>query len=183
MRLTSRYEIEALLRAEPSRCAQPPTECGVAEQPLERDRKRLRIPGRDEEPGLFLDDKLRHSPDIRGHDRQARRHRFEDRERKAFGAAGKDEDVGSGQELGDVVPLACQLDDGLQVEATGFALQREPVGPVAHDHRLTRASWELGERSNERQGVLGRLKTPDRHEPAPFRASPRAVGPARSTPL
>ena len=125
----------------------------------------MRIPRWHEKAGFPLDDELRDPADTRGHDGQSGGHGLEDRERKAFGAARQHEQVGPRQELADVVPLAGEANHRLQTEPADLALDSGPVGAVACDHRLAR-SPQLGERTDERDRILRRLKPADRHQPA-----------------
>jgi O-antigen ligase/polysaccharide polymerase Wzy-like membrane protein len=160
-----RGQVEVLRNSHSSGLPEPPAERRVSEQTLDRGREPSRIAGRDEQARLFVDDDLRHSANARGDNRKARRHRLEDREREPFGPARKHENVGCGEEFGDVSALTGELDSRLEAEAPNLFLHGGAIGPVADDHGLKRVSPQRSQGADERERVLGGLEAPDCHEP------------------
>src|SRR5688572_16201095 len=160
MGLVDSGQTEVLRDPDPSGFAEAAAQDRVLEQALDRGRKTLRIAGRNEQPRVSIDYDLRHAADVRGDNREAGGHRLEDRDWKPLGVAREDEDVGRAEQLRDLIPLPEELDGGLEFEAPYFLLDGGPVGPVADEHGLERTSPQCSECTNERDGVLWRLKTP-----------------------
>lgn len=164
MGLLDRGQIEVLGNPVPSGLPEAAAQRRVLEQALDRSSEALRIAWRNEQPGVSVNHDFRHAADVRRDNREAGCHRLEDREWKPLGVAREDEDVGGAEQLGNIIALAEKLDGGLESEAPHLLLDLGPIGPLTDEHGLKGMSPQRGQCTNERDGVLGCLKTPDCHE-------------------
>jgi hypothetical protein len=165
MRLLERREVEPLLHPGTSGLPEAAAQRRVGEEALDRGGEARRIPRRDDMTRLAVDDDFRDSAHGRRDDREAGGHRLEDRHRKPLGRAGQDEDVGCGQQLGNVVALADELDHAGEAESSHLVFHGRAIRPVANDHGLEARLRQPGERSHERQRVLRRLEAADGDDP------------------
>ena len=172
MGLANGSEVEMLRDAGASRLAESARESLILEQALDRRRQGTRVPWLDEETGLSVDDDLGHAADARGHDRQACRHRFENREREPFGAGREYEDLGVSKQLGHVAAFPEKSDRGRKFEASCLILDRLSLWAVPHENGIEVPPGKGRQRANEREGIFGRLQPPHHHEAWPVRGSP-----------
>jgi tetratricopeptide (TPR) repeat protein len=158
MRPLERRDVEPFPRPGVSRLPEPAAERGVFEEALDRGSEARRVPGRDEEAGLAVDDRLGDAADVGCDDRKAGGHGLEDRHREALGGTGQDEEVGAGEDLRNVVPRAGELDRSLETEAANLGFDQGPIGPGADEDGLEASLREPGEGPHQRERVLGGLE-------------------------
>jgi hypothetical protein len=137
MGLLNHGQIEMLRDPRPSGLPQAATQGWVAEQALDRGCEALRIARRNQQSSVSVNHGLGHAADVGGDNGKAGGHRLEDRERKPLGLARKDEEVGCGEQLGNVITLAGELDGGLESEEPNLLLHGGPIRPVADELRLS----------------------------------------------
>ena len=128
---------------------------GVVEQRAHGSRERDRIVRRHEQAGLAVGNRLRDAADVGGHDRAAREHRLDERERKTFVAAREDVHV----EDGEVDPAL--RDAPGEDRSVGHAelqrelLERVPLWSVSDEHGSH--AWQVHQRAQEDvEPLLGR---------------------------
>ncbi len=172
-----RLEIEALLCAGSGRSAKPAPLGWIGYQPRERRSEGARIAWWNEDARLTVDDQLAQASYARGDHREARRHRFEHRDRHSLRGAGEHEDVRIGEQLANVVALAKEPHLFGEAERADLLLQPRAVRALSHDQGLG-AFGQCAHCANEGQEVLRRLEPAHRDDPrlVPLMARPWGAG-------
>jgi len=80
----------------------PARQVAILEEPQHRRRERFRIGWRNEDPGHFVDNRLRHAADRCCNHGFRARHRFEHCQRQSFVERRQHDDVGRAEDVGDV---------------------------------------------------------------------------------
>jgi O-Antigen ligase len=158
MRPLEGRDVEPFPDAGESRPAHAAAKGGVFEEALDCRGQAGRSSGRDEEAGLAVEDGLGHAADTGRDDRKAGGHGLEDGHRESLRRAGQDEQIGGGEDLGNVLARAGELDRSVETEAPNLCFDQRPVGPGADDDGSEASLGEPGEGSHQREGVLGRLE-------------------------
>ena len=171
MGASKRLEIEGLLGARPARGSEPAAKLDVGDETVERPGEVLRVSRLDEYARLSLDDLLRQTAHPRGDDGEPRRHRLEHGHGHPLGRAREREDVGGGEQLGDVAPLAGERHAFCEAEAADLVLEPLSIGAFADDDGVERAGLEPAERPDERDEILGRLQPADGDDQRPLPAA------------
>ena len=176
-------EREVRLRSCPTCSSEPLTKPRLVDEPAEGIGERGRVAGRNEQSRLSLDDELGESADSRRNDGQAGRHRLENGEWEGLRPAGKDEDVGLGQDLGDIVALSHELDDLLHTEPPYLGFDRRAFWPLSHHESREIALPKVSEGPHERDRVLGGLEPPDADDPRHLSCRPGHRSPGDVDPV
>jgi hypothetical protein len=95
---------------------------------------RLDVVARDQHAGRACIDQLRIAADARCDDRQAARHRFEDRVGNAFGQRRQDEEVEVGHEARHVVARPAHPDAIGDAAALHAVVEQRAIGAIPRDH-------------------------------------------------
>jgi len=174
MRPLERREVEPFPHPGVARPPEAAAEGSVFEEALDRGSEARRVPGRDEQSGLAVDDGLGDAADGGRDDRKAGCHGLEDGHRKSLRGAGQDKDVSAGEELRNVMARAGEHDRSLETEAANLGFDERPVGPGADEDRLEASLGEPAEGPRQRESVLGHSEPA--HGDDPRRAG---IGPPR----
>ena len=89
-----------------------------------------------DQPGIVRAERLDRAADAAGHGGNPERHRLEQCQRQPLEQRGQDEEVGGGDQVGDIAALAEQEDRVAQVSCRNQRLERGPLRPFARQQEL-----------------------------------------------
>src|SRR5438046_7721509 len=135
LRVADAREVEAALEPRAARSSEPVAKVAAADKPFQRSCQRVRVGRWNEQSGLLFDDELRHAADVAGDDGEACSHRLENRDGQTLREARANEEIGSGEQLGHVVPRAAEFDAAREAAIPKGAIDRAWPRPLGADSR------------------------------------------------
>ena len=171
-------EVEGVLGAAAPCGTELLPELAIVEETAEGVGERSRVAGRDEHPGLAVDDELGEPADVRRDHRQLGRHRLEHRDRQPSERS-RARRRRSGEEVRHVAPLARRAVAVLGPKPLDLGRDRRDRA-VPHQQSPERSIGIAASARTSVEEVLGRLQPPDR-DPSDRRRSWRDRGAAATS--